>query len=274
MHTYVFIMFQGQYAGTEGNNTGGIRYHQGRITRVYKGAMGEQLYDGMHTKGENDGKWVTYRQYSYEFKGLMRKDLRVSPNIFDILNAQSSPVHMGSGEETGHMEVTEDDDESEDEYDVFISYSKLNSDLALDNDEVAAEGIGKSIAEQKALNSQSCDPRWIKKQLVKKGLRVSMDESRNPVELNDVVSRIKKCKVVIPCISNEYAKSDTNRMELQFSKKTMKKAILPIVVGGGEWKWQATVVGLLIAGELYINFTVRSSLYYMLSDLKTIRNED
>lgn len=223
--------------------------------------MGEQLYDGVHTKGQNDGKWVTYSQYSYEFKRLTRKDLRVSPNIFDILNAQSGPMHMDSGEETGHMGVKEDDDESEDEYDVFISYSKLNSDLALDNGEVAAEGLGKSIAEQKALNSQSCDPRWIKKQLVKKGLRVSMDESRNPVELNDVVSRIKKCKVVIPCISNEYANSDTNRMELQFSKKTMKKAILPIVVGGGEWEWQATVVGLLIAGELYINFTVRPLLY-------------
>lgn len=222
--------------------------------------MGKQLYDGVHTKGRNDGKWVTYGQYSYEFRGLMRKDLRVSPNIFDILNAQSDPMHVDTTEEAGHTEVTEDVDGS-DEYDVFISYSKLNSDVALDNGEVGPQGLEKSITEQKALNSQSCDPRWIKKQLVSKGLRVFMDESRQPVELNDIVSRIKKCKVVIPCISNEYANSDNNRMELQFSKKTMKKAILPIVVGGGEWQWQATVVGLLIAGELYINFTVRLFYY-------------
>jgi hypothetical protein len=116
--------------------------------------------------------------------------------------------------------------------------------------------MGMSVEAQKALNSESSDPRWIKQQLVKQGLRVWMDESRTPVELNNVVNIMKRCKVIIPCISNEYANNDNTRMELQFSKKTIKKAILPIVVGGGEWEWQLTVVGLLIAGELYIDFTV------------------
>lgn len=206
----------------------------------------------MHTKGENDGKWVTYKGYSYEFKGLMRKDLRVSPNILDILNAQG--MSGNGGNEVDQMGVTQGNDESE--YDVFISYCKLNSNLALENGEVGAERLEKSVEEQKSLNSRACDPRWIKQQLVKYGLRVWLDESRDPVKLSSIVDIMKRCKVIISCISNEYANSDNTRMELQFTKKTIKKAILPIVVGGGEWQWQATVVGLLIAGELYIDFTV------------------
>ncbi len=220
---------------------------------MYKGPLGRKLYDGVHTKGAGDGKWVTYSGYSYEFKGLMRKDLRVSPNILDILNAQGT--HMDCRDEVdNHMEAAQDNDEST--YDVFLSYCKLNSNLALENGEVAAGDMGMSAEAQKALNSESSDPRWIKQQLVKQGLRVWMDESRTPVELNNVVNIMKRCKVIIPCISNEYANNDNTRMELQFSKKTIKKAILPIVVGGGEWEWQLTVVGLLIAGELYIDFTV------------------
>lgn len=43
-------------------------------------------------------------------------------------------------------------------------------------------------------------------------------------------------------------------MEFQHVRKTQKKTIVPCVVGG-DWKWQVTVVGLLIAGELYINLT-------------------
>lgn len=189
----------------------------------------------------------------------MRKDLRVSPNILDILNAQG--MHVDSSGEMGHEVVTPDNDESA--YDVFISYSKLNSNLALENGEVGAGALGKSVEEQKALNGQSCDPRWIKQQLVKQGLRVWMDESRQPIELNKVVNVMKRCQIIISCISNEYANSDNTRMELQFSKKTIKKSILPIVIGGGEWEWKLTVVGLLIAGELYIDFTVSTWFRYL-----------
>ena len=219
---------------------------------MYEGPHGQKLYDGLHTKDEKDGKWVTYSGYSYEFKGLTRNELRVSPNIFDILNAQGIQMDFSDG--IRDMSATSQDEDDQSQYDVFMSYSKLNSNIALENGET--EVLGNNIDGQKSLNSQSCDPRWIKQQLVKKGLRVWMDESRHPMQLNNVVNRMKSCKVVIPCISNEYANNDNTRMELQFSKKTIKKAILPIVVGGGEWDWQMTVVGLLIAGELYINFTV------------------
>ena len=43
---------------------------------------------------------------------------------------------------------------------------------------------------------------------------------------------------------------------MQYIKKTVKKPVIPIVVGGGAWDWQLSVVGLLIAGDLYINFQV------------------
>ena len=242
---------QGTYRGTEGNNSGGIRYHQGRITRVYKDFAGMKRYDGVHTKGEKDGKWVTFKDYSYEFKGLKLKDLRVSPNIYDILNAETQQDNSG---QVGSPVAQQDNNEHE--YDVFMSYSKLNSNQALNKGEVAHEGLVKGIEEHKKLNSKASDPRWIKQQLVKHGLRVWMDESSSPTDMSDIVKIMKNCKVIVACISNEYAHSDNTRMELQFTKKTIKKPILPIVVGGGEWEWQMTVVGLLIAGELYIDFTV------------------
>ncbi|RMX53486.1 hypothetical protein pdam_00017081, partial [Pocillopora damicornis] len=47
---------QGGYGATEGNNTGGVRYHEGVVTRVYKDSSGACLYDGHHTKGAEDGK--------------------------------------------------------------------------------------------------------------------------------------------------------------------------------------------------------------------------
>ena len=195
---------------------------------------------------------MTFKDYNQEFKALELKHLRVSPNIYDILNAEAQEDNNGH---TGTTAAQQNIDDIE--FDVFMSYCKLNSNQALQKGEVARENMaGKSVEEHKRLNSGASDPRWIKEQLVKQGLRVWMDESSNAQELSDMVNIMKKCKVIIACISNEYAHSDKTRMELQFTKKTIKKPILPVVVGGGEWLWQMTVVGLLIAGELYIDFTV------------------
>ena len=45
------------------------------------------------------------------------------------------------------------------------------------------------------------------------------------------------------------------RQEFQYAKKTAKKPVIPIVVGSGSFDWMMTVVGLLIAGEIYIHFS-------------------
>ena len=64
-----------------------MRHHQGRISNVYKNQLGETLYDGEHTKGEEDGKWITYTGYSKTFVGMKLKDLRIAPNPMDALMA-------------------------------------------------------------------------------------------------------------------------------------------------------------------------------------------
>ena len=40
----------------------------------------------------------------------------------------------------------------------------------------------------------------------------------------------------------------------RYAKKSLKKPVVPLVVGRGGWEWQMTVVGMLLAGELYICF--------------------
>ena len=83
----LIFLWQGSYSGSEGNNTGGVRYHQGKVTKVYKEESGQTLYDGVHTKGENDGKWITYQRYNYDFTGMRLKDLRIAPNAMDAMMA-------------------------------------------------------------------------------------------------------------------------------------------------------------------------------------------
>lgn len=39
----------------------GLRWHQGQIERVYNAPDGRKLYEGRHTKGKADGKWITYK---------------------------------------------------------------------------------------------------------------------------------------------------------------------------------------------------------------------
>ena len=45
--------------------------------------------------------------------------------------------------------------------------------------------------------------------------------------------------------------------EFQYAKKTARKPVIPVVVGSGSFEWMMTVVGLLIAGEVYIHFSNR-----------------
>ena len=81
---------QGSYSGSEGNNAGGVRYHQGRVTKVYKNNSGVIHYDGVHTKGDIDGKWITYQGYNYQFSSMRLKDLKISPNAMDAMMAIES----------------------------------------------------------------------------------------------------------------------------------------------------------------------------------------
>ena len=86
-----------------------------------KGSDGQKRYDGKHTKGEADGKWVTYKGYDPFFSGLTRDQFRIAPNVLDILSAenQSGPqTARGDERVTGGGGVISP-------CDVYISYSKV-----------------------------------------------------------------------------------------------------------------------------------------------------
>ncbi len=86
--TIVFFQ-QGSYGGTEGNNEGGKRYHEGVVTLVKRDGD-KYTYSGHHTRGEVDGKWVTYQGYSYEFLDVPLEELRVAPSAMDALFASNN----------------------------------------------------------------------------------------------------------------------------------------------------------------------------------------
>lgn len=112
----IVLFPQGKYRGQEGVRLGGLRYHQGRITHVYDGSRGQKLYDGIHTKGESDSKWVTYSGYNLYFREMEISQLRISPNVLDILSAQDpEPASQQSSFVDGGISPC----------DIFISYSKV-----------------------------------------------------------------------------------------------------------------------------------------------------
>ena len=43
-------------------------------------------------------------------------------------------------------------------------------------------------------------------------------------------------------------------MEFQYAKVSLKKPVIPVVVGDGSFTWMTSLVGMLIAGELFIHF--------------------
>ena len=53
----------------------------------FKDSSGAWRYDGHHTKGAEDGKWVTYKDYNYNFNGIPLQMLRIAPNAMDALMA-------------------------------------------------------------------------------------------------------------------------------------------------------------------------------------------
>ena len=100
------LFSQGTYSGTAGNNIGGVRFHQGKITEISTDENGIVRfrtflslllifinlhlicrYSGRHSKKESDGKWIRYKGYEEEFFNKPRQDLRLTPNAMDALMA-------------------------------------------------------------------------------------------------------------------------------------------------------------------------------------------
>ncbi|EGD79508.1 hypothetical protein PTSG_10079 [Salpingoeca rosetta] len=228
----VVLFPQGRYRGNDAIS-GGVHWHLGRITRV-RSENGERVYDGCHLKGADDGKWITFKGYAPTFEGLRLKDMRVSPNVLNMLTSgMSSAAQQAAG--------------AVDKCDVFISYCRANCLEDITARDLEARGF-------------TC---WM-----------NMDHPNASQE--QVALAIKHAKLVVACVSNEYADDSDCRSQFQFAKKLLRKTTVPVVVGRGSWEWQQTVVGLLIAGDLYIDFQNMSNysakFEELVGSIKTVLN--
>lgn len=84
------LFSQGAYRAGETQLTGGQRWHQGIITRIYQGDDGTRLYSGFHLKDQRDGKSI-HSGYSREFVGYLRTDLR--EGIMEDCTSNSTTSH-------------------------------------------------------------------------------------------------------------------------------------------------------------------------------------
>ena len=216
----VILFGQGEYKAGSTQLTGGLRWHQGRITRVHDNGDSVTLYDGVHTKGGADGKFVTYLGYSYEFKNYKLNDLRVGPNVFDIVGNHDEAV-----------DITD--------VDIYISYTKTDSPSAIKSKEIT------NVPDSVISNiDKLCDPIDIASDLKAKGLSVVITDGNimGHQGLKEKVSKLKNSKVFIACISDQYVLNEQCRMEFQYAKSTLKKPVIPLVFGEG-CEWLLSVVG-------------------------------
>ena len=61
---------------------------------------------------------------------------------------------------------------------------------------------------------------------------------------DDIAEGLLSAKVVVICVSDDYAESTTCRIEFRYAANTLKLPIIMAVVGKGN-KWRASEVGVL-----------------------------
>jgi hypothetical protein len=79
------IFPQGKYV-MPGGASGGLRYHQGIVTRVHRDSPDGPRFDGEHKLKPAEGK-MQFRQYRDEFSGLGLGDVFLPPNAIDAVLA-------------------------------------------------------------------------------------------------------------------------------------------------------------------------------------------
>ena len=90
----------------------------------------------------------------------------------------------------------------------------------------------------------------------------------NKTSIKQALNAMKTAEVFICCITDEYANNDFTLQELQYAKKTLNRPVIPIIVKADQWNWTASVVGLLIAGQLYIDFGKEDNFDSKFEELK------
>ena len=116
----------------------------------------------------------------------------------------------------------------------------------------------------------AADPRKIAEYLRQNGVSVWLDIDRLKEGgglFESICAGMLASKCVIVFISSEYAQSANCRMEISFATKTLGMKIFPCVVGKDN-SWTKTVVGLLIAGDLYLNIQNENSYQVLLTRVR------
>jgi len=217
----IILFPQGGYSAGASQLTGGERWHQGQITNVTVNG-GVKYYDGNHTKGGGDGKFVTYKGYNYTFSGYRLNQLRVGPNAFDIVDdTDDTDSSSNAAVDYGDIDI------------YFSSVPKTDSVCA-------------------------CKPTAISDRIKTNGFNIIQGKNFTGADaLKEKVSLMKKSKVFVACIDDEYVLNEDCRMEFQYAKATLKKPVIPLIFGESK-QWSMSVVGMLIAGELYIHYKNQS----------------
>ena len=128
---------------------------------------------------------------------------------------------------------------------IFFSYAWRNSKEAQESKEVIH-----------AIGTRFTDPRAIKRELEKKlGKEIWQDTERLATAgdnttmgmFEQIATALSKAKVLVACVSKEYAESENCKMEFQFAAKSLKKPLVAIIVGNSEDDWQSTSVGMIVS---------------------------
>ncbi|KAK3609671.1 hypothetical protein CHS0354_035956 [Potamilus streckersoni] len=129
--------------------------------------------------------------------------------------------------------------ETEDIPECFISYCWTNSHDAIEKGSKKKEGsLGWG------------DPREIKKFLQEKGIPCWLDIERvgGGGLFEDIADGLRKAKVLVAFVSNEYVQSQNCLMEFRFALTTLRIPVILAIVGTG-YKWEESEIGMLAVGH-------------------------
>ncbi|XP_023932352.1 uncharacterized protein LOC106160503, partial [Lingula anatina] len=134
--------------------------------------------------------------------------------------------------------LEEEEKKEQDAVDVFISYCWSNSHDAVKKGTAEKDG---------ALGWEKGDPREIRSYLESQGVRCWLDiEQAGKTGLfEDISEGLKKAKVVVACVSDEYANSPNCMMELRFAMLNLRKPLVACVVGTKS-EWETSEVSILL----------------------------
>ncbi|XP_041475326.1 uncharacterized protein LOC121423874 [Lytechinus variegatus] len=72
-------------------------------------------------------------------------------------------------------------------------------------------------------------------------------------DIQSAVQLIKNSSIYLVCLSDNFIEDSQAMSELLYAKKTLGKTVIPVVLGKSD-NWLQTTAGMLLAGQLYIQF--------------------